>query len=132
MNEKSGLRADLTPEGVIRLEGNPNQTLWASRVPGAKRQKDFTWSMPATLDTCQELHKHGVAFSETLTGCEAHLTKVNKYIEAVKRKDKVEPLHPVPIKAPYTLYQHQIKAFNIALALFGRGAAKKGAENGKG
>lgn len=117
----AALRADLTPEGVIRLEGNPNQTLWASRVPGAKRQKDFTWSMPATLDTCQELHKHGVEFSEQLAACEARADKVRRYIESVKRSNKVEPLKPVPIKEPYHLYQHQIKAYNIALAL--RGAA---------
>ena len=38
--------------------------------------------------------------------------------------EKVEPLQPIPIKAPYSLYQHQVKAYNIALALFGRGARK--------
>lgn len=124
--------ADLTPDGVIRMEGEAGTSLWIRRVVGAKMGRDRVWTMPATLDTCLELRKHGVEFSEQLAACEAHLTKVNKYIEAIKRKDKVEPLHPVPIKAPYTLYQHQIKAFNIALALFGRGAAKKGAENGKG
>lgn len=132
MNEKSGLRADINAEGLIRLEGDPNLTLWASRIPGARRVRDLAWTMPATLDSCAELRKHKVEFSEQLAACESHLTKVNKYIEAVKRKEKVEPLHPVPIKAPYSLYQHQIKAYNIALALFGRGAAKKGAEHGKG
>lgn len=125
----TALRADLSPEGVIRMEG---EAIWLRRVVGAKMGRDRVWTMPATLDTCLELRKHGVEFSEQLAACEAHLTKVNKYIEAIKRKDKVEPLQPVPIKAPYTLYQHQIKAYNIALALFGRGAAKKGAENGKG
>ena len=128
----AALRADVTPEGRILLDCGDGFAPFASRIPGAKRVSGGNWTMPATLDTCVELRKHKVAFSDGLAACEAHLTKVNKYIEAVKRKDKVEPLHPVPIKAPYTLYQHQIKAFNIALALFGRGAAKKGAENGKG
>ena len=131
MNEKAGLRADLFPDGLIRLEGNPNQTLWASRVPGAKKQKDFTWSMPATLDTCVELRKHRVIFSETLTAIEGRLAKIQRYIEGVKKAQTVEPLQPIPIKAPYTLYQHQIKAYNITLALFGRGASKKGESNAK-
>ena len=131
MNEKAGLRADLFPDGLIRLEGNPNQTLWASRVPGAKKQKDFTWSMPATLDTCMELRKHRVIFSETLTAIEGRLAKIQRYIEGVKKAQTVEPLQPIPIKAPYTLYQHQIKAYNITLALFGRGASKKGESNAK-
>lgn len=131
MNEKAGLRADLFPDGLIRLEGNPNQTLWASRVPGAKKQKDFTWSMPATLDTCMELRKHRVIFSETLTAIEGRLAKIQRYIEGVKKAQTVDPLQPIPIKAPYTLYQHQIKAYNITLALFGRGASKKGESNAK-
>ena len=131
MNEKAGLRADLFPDGLIRLEGNPNQTLWASRVPGAKKQKDFTWSMPATLDTCVELRKHRVIFSETLTAIEGRLAKIQRYIEGVKKAQTVDPLQPIPIKAPYTLYQHQIKAYNITLALFGRGASKKGESNAK-
>lgn len=112
------LRAFLSPEGVIRMEG---EAIWVRRVVGAKMGRDRVWTMPATLDTCLELRKHGVEFSEQLAACEARADKVRRYIESVKRSDAVEPLKPVPIKEPYHLYQHQIKAYNIALAL--RGAA---------
>ena len=122
-------RADVTPEGLIRLDGE--ETLWAGRIPGAKKHRDGAWMMPATLDTCVELRKHRVIFSETLTAIEGRLAKIQRYIEGVKKAQTVEPLQPIPIKAPYTLYQHQIKAYNITLALFGRGASKKGESNAK-
>ena len=129
MADKSQLRADVTPEGLIRLDGE--ETLWAGRIPGAKKHRDGAWMMPATLDTCVELRKHRVIFSETLTAIEGRLAKIQRYIEGVKKAQTVEPLQPIPIKAPYTLYQHQIKAYNITLALFGRGASKKGESNAK-
>ena len=115
------LMADLTPEGLIRLDGGTVATLWVRRIIGAKVNRDGSWTMPASLDSCQELRKHGTAFSDALAACEARADKVRRYIDSVKRADHAEPLKPVPIKAPYSLYQHQIKAYNIALAL--RGAA---------
>lgn len=119
MNEKSGLRADLNAEVLIRLEGDPNLTLWASRIPGARRVRDLAWTMPATLDSCAELRKHRVEFSPALSECEARADKVRRYIDSVKRADTAEPLRPVPIREPFHLYQHQVKAYNIALALKG-------------
>ena len=115
----------------IRLTSAWEAGVWASRIPGAKRAGDGAWMMPATLDTCIELRKHRVIFSETLTAIEGRLAKIQRYIEGVKKAQTVEPLQPIPIKAPYTLYQHQIKAYNITLALFGRGASKKGESNAK-
>lgn len=117
----AALHADLTPEGLIRLEGGTVALIWVRRIIGAKVCRDGGWTMPASLDACQELRRHGVLFSEALAECEARADKVRRYIESVKRAETVEPLKPVPIKAPYSLYQHQIKAYNIALAL--RGAA---------
>lgn len=117
----AALLADVTPEGLIRLEGDPACMLWCSHIPGAKRQRDLSWTLPGTLDSCLELKQHRVAFSPMLGAYEARADKVRRYIESVKRAERVEPLKPVPIKAPYALYQHQIKAYNIALAL--RGAA---------
>ena len=125
----AALRADLTPDGMIRLEGEIGAGLWVRRIIGAKAIRDGSWTMPASLDSCVELRKHGVAFSETLTAIEGRLAKIQRYIEGVKKAKTVEPLQPIPIKAPYSLYQHQIKAYNIALALFGRGASKKGESN---
>ena len=84
----------------IRLTSAWEAGVWASRIPGAKRAGDGAWMMPATLDTCMELRKHRVIFSPTLEQCETRADKVRRYIESVKRADQVEPLKPVPIKAP--------------------------------
>lgn len=107
---------------VIRVDGSDAGFI---RIPGAKRRGDV-WEMPATLDTCVELKRLRVEFSEALSNFGNRQYRIQKYIEHVKlQTDKVEPLQPIPIKAPYSLYQHQVKAYNIALALFGRGARKK-------
>lgn len=107
---------------VIRVEGSD---AGFTRIPGAKR-RGGAWEMPATLDTCIELQLLRVPFTKELCDFGNRLYKIQRYIEHVKlQTDKVEPLQPIPIKAPYSLYQHQVKAYNIALALFGRGARKK-------
>lgn len=114
--------ADLDASGVIRVTGSDAAF---TRIPGAKRKGD-AWIMPATLDTCTELQKLRVPFTEALSAFGNRQWKIQKYIEHVKlQTEKVEPLQPIPIKTPYSLYQHQVKAFNIALALFGRGARKE-------
>lgn len=128
----TAVRADIAPGGLIRLEGDTGAGLWARKIPGAKIGQGGCWMLPATLDTCTELRRHSVAFSEALEKCEARMEKVQKYIAGVKKAQTVEPLHPIPIKAPFTLYQHQVRAYNIALALFGRGGAKKGGGNADG
>ena len=107
---------------VIRVTGS---SAGFTRIPGARR-KGEAWEMPATLDTCTELKLLRVPFTNELSDFGNRLYKVQRYIEHVKlQTDNVEPLQPIPIKAPYSLYQHQVKAYNIALALFGRGARKK-------
>lgn len=107
---------------VIRVDGND---AGFTRIPGAKRRGGI-WEMPATLDTCTELKLLRVPFTKELSDFGNRLYRIQRYIEHVKlQTDNVEPLQPIPIKAPYSLYQHQVKAYNIALALFGRGARKK-------
>lgn len=117
--------ADLnTGTGKIEVRGTGVYT----GIPGAKRRTDGIWEMPATLDTCSALKNLKVDFSEGLSDFGNKQWRIQRYIEHVKLSEKVEPLQPIPIKAPYSLYQHQIKAYNIALALFGRGARKEAAK----
>ena len=101
-----------------------------NRIPGAKhRPNNPDWMLPPTLDSCSELQSQRIPFSETLATYAEKLQRIQRYIEKVKLKDgAVEPLQPIPIKKPYSLYQHQVKAYNIALALFGRGARKGGGQ----
>ena len=53
----AALRADLTPDGMIRLEGEIGAGLWVRRIIGAKAIRDGSWTMPASLDSCVELRK---------------------------------------------------------------------------
>lgn len=114
----------------IVVSGDPGEVLMISRIPGAKIAEKGTgrtvYTIPATLDSCFALKKQDVRFTQELKDFGNGLNRIQRYIEAVKlEKGHVEPILPVPIKAPYSLYQHQLKAYNIALALFGRGARKE-------
>lgn len=102
-----------------------------NQIPGAKRAfrtPGNTWTAPLTVDTCSALKHHGVLLTADLETYFERGMKVRRYIEHQKTADVVEPLQPIPIKAPYSLYMHQIKAYNIMLVMYGRGA-KRGACN---
>lgn len=117
-------------EGLILVSGPVNALRYISRIPGAKIRRDNVWRLPLTLDSYEELRMQRVPLSPELEEYAGRLKRIQRYIEHVKVQDgPVEPLQPIPIKAPYSLYNHQIKAYNIALALFGRGA-RKGAQTG--
>lgn len=118
--------ARIDPEtGKIVVSGRAAETRYISRIPGAKIQKDGAWRLPLTLDSCEELKAQKIALSTELEAVSERLRRIQRYIDQVKLKQEVAPLQPIPIKAPYHLYQHQVKAFNIALALFGRGKRKE-------
>ena len=119
-------RADIDlSAGCVIVTGEAAALRYVNRIPGAKRKADGAWRIPLTLDTCEELKSQRIPMSQELTACAERLRRVQKYIEQVKVKEgEVQPLQPIPIKAPFHLYQHQVKAYNIALALFGRGARR--------
>lgn len=127
--------ADLAQDGsgIVVTANSPKDAPYINRIPGAKRVfgkgKPPSWSMPATQSICAELRSQHITFSEALSAYAARLERVQRYIERMKTADYVEPLRPIPIKEPYKLFQHQIRAYNIALALFGRGSVKQGGSN---
>lgn len=113
-------------EGCIVIRGPAEALRYVSRIPGAKRRVDAAWTVPMTLDSCLEIKNQRIPMTDDLRAFGNQQARIRKYVEAIKvQEGEVEPLQPIPIKAPYSLYQHQIKAFNIALALFGRGPRKK-------
>lgn len=117
---------DLTA-GTVIVTGEAQALRYVNRIPGAKRKADGAWHIPLTLDTCEELKSQRIPLSPELADCAERLRRIQRYIEQIKVKDgDVTPLQPIPIKAPFHLYQHQVKAYNIALALFGRGARRPG------
>ncbi len=119
-------RADIDlSAGCVIVTGEAAALRYVNRIPGAKRKPDGAWRIPLTLDTCEELKSQRIPMSQELTACAERLRRVQRYIEQVKVKEgEVQPLQPIPIKAPFHLYQHQVKAYNITLALFGRGARR--------
>jgi len=72
---------------------------------------DKAWLVPFSKENVALLGLLGVALDVSL--CD--------HAEQEQTQDKEEPLIPMPIKA--TPYQHQIRAYNFALRLFGIGGA---------
>lgn len=125
------IRATISDKGVIEvvcdtaLEGRAVAEInCAARIRG----KPLQYTLPIAFNSTTELARRHAELSPELQRLAQKLETIDRYVAHVKNQDHVEPLQPVPIKAPYTLYQHQIKAFNISLALFGRGAKKKGGD----
>lgn len=73
--------------------------------------------LPLNVESICALRSCGAQMTGDLAAQGTRLEKIQRYLENTKTAQHVNPLKDVPIKAPYTLYQHQIKAFNIALAL---------------
>lgn len=113
--------ASIAQNGVISITSVQAYDLRnINQIPGAKRAfraPGNTWTAPLTVDTCSALKHYGVLFTPDLETYFTRATKVRRYIEHQKTAERVDALKPPPLKAPYSLYEHQKKAFNIALVL---------------
>lgn len=123
------IRATLNDKGLIEvvcdtaLEARAVAEInCAARIRG----KPLQYTLPVAFNSTTELARRHAELSHELQQLAQKLETIDRYVLHIKNQEHVEPLQPVPIKAPYTLFQHQVKAFNIALALFGRGAKKRG------
>ena len=59
---------------------------------------------------------HPASLPESATSDPA---EVQRFVESQKTVWTACPIHPIPIKPEYHLYTHQVRAYNIALALMG-------------
>ena len=123
------IRATLNDKGLVEvvcdtaLEARSVAEInCAARIRG----KPLQYTLPVAFNSTTELARRHAELSPELQRLAQKLETIDRYVLHIKNQEHVEPLQPVPIKAPYTLFQHQVKAFNIALALFGRGAKKRG------
>ena len=73
---------------------------------------DKAWLVPLTAENAATLAMLGVEL-------EKNLISTPKTDDALEKDEK--PIVPMPIKA--TPYQHQVRAYNFALRLFGIGGA---------
>lgn len=107
---------------MIFLSADRDSAIYIQRIRGAFRTSKMpplTWALPLTYDAIDDLRREKVLVSPALAQKARSMLAARKYVDEQKAAEKVEPMKPIPIKADYSLFNHQVKAFNIALALFG-------------
>ena len=115
------IRAELK-NNTIWLSADKDSAVHIQRLRGASRTNKMpplTWRMPLTYDTIYELRREKIPVSAALAERAKQMLKARKYVDRQKAADVVTPMRPIPIKEGFSLFNHQVKAFNIALALFG-------------
>lgn len=122
------IRADLDGSRILvcaDAEGAPI----AAALPGATRtpkMPPLTWHMLLNAESVALLRGvHARASAELIAAAKALLER-QRYVEEQKRPGPAEPLRPIPVKPGVQLYNHQIKAYNIVLALYGYKPAQGG------
>ena len=113
----------------VRLTAEPSDIPTIKRLRSAyrtNRMPPLTWVMPLTFDSVEELRREKIPCNSELAKRAQAMLAAHRFVDAQKAADKVEPIRPIPIKEGFTLFNHQVKAFNIALALFGYPAGADG------
>jgi hypothetical protein len=116
------IRATIAPGGGIRIASDPESALVAAKLPGATRSPKMPirqWNMPLTIESINILRGVGAGFTPEILAEVKRIVRVHEFIERQKLAKTVEPIAPIPLKPGIRLYQHQVQAVNIALALFG-------------
>lgn len=113
------IRATLNNDSILAL-GDAKDAMALRNISGAARRGKMppnAWLLPLTLEACARLRDMNAAMDAALLDAAERMRKVQAWVEGIKNAESVAPLHPPPIKAPYTLYAHQVKAFNLGLVL---------------
>lgn len=108
--------------GSVRLTAEATDVSTIKRLRSASRTNrmpPLTWAMPLTFDAVEELRREKIPCNSALAKRAQAMLAAHRFVDAQKVADKVEPMRPIPIKEGFSLFNHQVKAFNIALALFG-------------
>lgn len=85
-------------------------------IPGRRwdpRKK--AWTLPATLETIEQLRYIPGQIEPAIFEQYNKLKQLQAQTTAQKMAEKVEPIEPIPLKAHIKPFQHQIKAYNLAL-----------------
>jgi len=113
------ISATLFGDTVIAM-ADAKDALILRSIPGANRTARMTpntWNLPLSLDVCALLEERHAKMDASLIEAAGRMRKVQAWVEMVKAAPMVEPLKPPPIREPYTLFAHQVKAFNLGLVL---------------
>lgn len=115
------MRAKLNGK-VIFLEADSVEDASIVNFPRATRTSKMpprTWMLPLCFGTVADLARLKVPCDAELRSVATQMLAAHKFIDQQKVLDRVEPIARPPINENYSLFQHQVRAFNIALALYG-------------
>ena len=107
---------------TITITADPDSAATVTRIQGITRtakMPPLTWHLPFNLDNVAQLRAVKAMASPGLVQAVKDAATSARYVEQMKTAKTVEPMRPVPVKPGVTLYQHQVRAYNIALSLFG-------------
>ncbi len=116
------IRATVTASGGIRIWASPESALFAASIPGATRNAKMPirqWNMPFTQESISVLREASAQFTPELGDAAARIERIHEFVERQKTAATVVPIAEIPLKPGCQLFDHQKRAFNIALALFG-------------
>lgn len=116
------IHADIAPGGAgIALNisaATPEEITRAIRVRGVQRARGGSLGAPLYPDTADDLRAAGVRLSARIVSYLQNAARVRAYVERQKTQPaRPEPMFPMPLKPEYQPYDHQVRAYNIALAL---------------
>lgn len=107
--------------GGILCRGDQAGALALARIPGARhppRTPIGTFTLPLNPEAFAALRDAGAHMDAALTDAGMRMTRRQHWVAKLKAAQKVKPVRPIPIREPYALYQHQVKAYDLALVLF--------------
>jgi len=116
------IRATVLPTGEIRIWASPDSAIFTAALPGVTRNARMPphqWNMPFTPESIHVLRDGRAQFTPELEAAAAQTDRVHAFVKRQKNADTVSPIAEVPLKPECKLYAHQVKAYNIALALLG-------------
>lgn len=85
-------------------------------IPGRRwdpRRK--VWTLPVTIEAIEQLRYIPGRIEPVILERYRELKRLQNQVKEQKVAEKVEPIEPMPLKSHIHPYQHQIKAYNLAL-----------------
>lgn len=118
------IKAGFSSDGrAIEVRADGEGAIIASKLPGATRSKRMppgVWRMPLTWDSFTALRGARALATLDLRAEAERLGGAQAYVDMQKDEPDPMPLYAPPMAQGCVMYKHQIRAYNIALALLGR------------
>lgn len=112
--------ADITGTRVAldTTSASPAEMAYIRRVRGVQSLRGGGLVAPLYPDAVMDLQKAGVTLSARLRSYLIYAGKTQTYVETQKTSQaRPGPMFPMPLKPEVKPYDHQVRAYNISLAL---------------